>query len=723
MRRRKLLIGIGAAAAGGSAAFGTEAFTSVQAERSVDVSVAGDDSAFVAIQSLDSDNADTYVDTESDNTVELNLDGDSDSPGDGVNQDAVTQLDDLFRVVNQGSQETSVYFEDESDAVTFRVSGSASALDATGQSLEGADNSVELDVGEQVVVGLTVDTLNNDVSGELLDSVTLVADANASAPEQNVPQPQYVVTDSPSGDNEFDNIGDAVAAAESGSVVGIDSSFDSTPEDQVSIGTEDLTLTGFDGRPTVDLTGVTTDEGAIQVASDGVTLQNIDITYDAGNATNGIESNSGNKDVTVDGIRLENTGDPTGNPGINLEQLAGSVTATNNEVLGAPIGVYFSNGDQDTTTISNNYVDLNPGADEPASGGPTEGIFAYGSGASSTDFEIENNEVVDKPTGEEGIKVLNSPNSINGESGTEAQLESLLRENSISEADVSGELGTKSSGFSDIQSAVDAATRLTLVESGTYSESVSISSANFALKGPNAGTPGQDSARGNEATITAPSGSRAVNLNADGAEINGLRVEGGDNATSIIKAKQVDTSNEVIIKNSIIRASNGASGFKNGIEISNGSSIQEPVSATIESNDIKINTGTKGAAINILGGVDSSANHDSITIRSNKLRGDIGGYRATNTLTVEDNLILPATEAAPDSAMDVEAVSSATFTDNTFRGNVGDTAYDDDGDNAGGATANDVLNNNGSNSGNTFEPNAETATSEDDDDVIQFTYN
>ena len=81
MRRRKLLIGIGAAAAGGSAAFGTEAFTSVQAERNVEVAGAGDRSSFVAIQPLDSANVGKYLDAESDNTVELDLDGDNSGSG------------------------------------------------------------------------------------------------------------------------------------------------------------------------------------------------------------------------------------------------------------------------------------------------------------------------------------------------------------------------------------------------------------------------------------------------------------------------------------------------------------------------------------------------------------------------------------------------------------------------------------------------------------------
>jgi len=190
MRRRKLLISIGALGAGGTAAFGTEAFTSVEAERSVDVTVAGDESAFLAIQPLSGNNADEYVSTEDDDTVALDLDDGAGTDGSGVNQDAVTQVEDLFKIINQGTQPTSVFFEDDSDAVTFRVTQSTdtSTKGPSGESLEGADNSVELETGEQVAVGITVDTLNNDVSGSLVDDVTIRAEAGASAPEQNIPE-------------------------------------------------------------------------------------------------------------------------------------------------------------------------------------------------------------------------------------------------------------------------------------------------------------------------------------------------------------------------------------------------------------------------------------------------------------------------------------------------------------------------------------------------------
>jgi hypothetical protein len=569
MRRRKLLIGLGALSAGGSAAFGTEAFTSAQAERNVDVAVAGDRSSFIAIQPLDSSNGNTYVDTESDDTVELELDGDLGNGG-GVAQDAITQLEDLFRVVNQGSQEVSVYFEDDSDAVTFRVTRSTgtSTNGSNGESLEGADNSVELAVGEQVVVGMTVDTLSNDVSGQLLDSVVLYADANASAPRQSVPEPQYVVTDSPSADNEFGDIQSAVNAAEAGSIVGIDGSTSLAPSSQINVDVEDVTLTGFNGKPTVDLTSVdppggSDGGGAVQIGKNGVTLQNFNIDYsaDSPDDTNGIEAN-GLSDITVDGMRVENTADPDGSPAINTERTE-SVTVTNNEVLGAAIGVYFDGSDQNTSTINNNYVDLNPGADEPAESGegrPAEGIFVYGDATdelSNNDLEIRNNEVVDKPSDEEGIKVLNSPSRINSESGTEAQLESLLKENDISKAGVNGELGTKSSGFSDIQSAVNAANRLTIVESGTYQEELTIDNPGFVLAGQaEAPTiqPSQNLNYGGRANI--------IKITADDVLIKNLEVDGNnpslDPTINAPVGVYLEQAVGATIQNSTIRNTNAA---------------------------------------------------------------------------------------------------------------------------------------------------------------------
>jgi hypothetical protein len=120
VNRRKFLATLGAATAGTSAAVGTGAFTSVSADRSVNVQVADDSNAFLGLVP-----GDTGLVTESDGTLQVNLDG-TGTPAEGVNFDAVTQIgshenpedDHAFKIVNQGTQSVmlkmSYYFTDPS---------------------------------------------------------------------------------------------------------------------------------------------------------------------------------------------------------------------------------------------------------------------------------------------------------------------------------------------------------------------------------------------------------------------------------------------------------------------------------------------------------------------------------------------------------------------------------------------------------------------------------
>ena len=581
MRRRKLLIGLGALSAGGSAAFGTEAFTSAQAERNVDVAVAGDRSSFIAIQPLSSDNAGKYVDTESDETVELELDGDNGGPGEGVANDAITQIEDLFRVVNQGSQEVSVYFEDDSDAVTFRVTRSTgtSTTGSNGQSLEGADNSVELAVGEQVVVGMTVDTLNNDVSGQLLDSAVLYADANASAPQQSIPEPQYVVDPTAAGsggsqpdqDNTHATIASALQAANSdgqsgaGAVIGIRGDAGSsplTPSSPIDIDLDDVTITGFEGTPTIQTPrSLGGSDNFIEVTGSGVTVRNLEITDDLSARGNEGGSNLvvNGDDATVDGVTIDIADGPIGNPTLAVAGGA-NPTVTNTEVLGGPITVYGGSG---SVTLTGNYVD----------GAKDEGIWS----TVSADLTVENNRVDNHDSNDNGsteIKLLN-PTTVNGEStsvddngnntNATAQIRSLLTENDVSRARVDSEFGTRvtedslGSQFDTFQNAVDPTlsntpnklvdltTKLALLEDGTYevTDRTEIGTDDFSLEG-RSGTP----------TVLHKGGSRTsggtndgnIEVTGEDATIENLRVEitghpdelpagraynGGDNAVFI----------------------------------------------------------------------------------------------------------------------------------------------------------------------------------------------
>jgi len=117
--RRKFLIGMGSLAAGSAAAVGSGAFTSVEANRDVEIGVTGDASAFLQIEPAKegeslTPNAEEYVHTEGDGTVYLdftNTDettGNGGGQGSGLNKDATTIFDNLLDFTNQGTQEIMV---------------------------------------------------------------------------------------------------------------------------------------------------------------------------------------------------------------------------------------------------------------------------------------------------------------------------------------------------------------------------------------------------------------------------------------------------------------------------------------------------------------------------------------------------------------------------------------------------------------------------------------
>ena len=104
MERRKFLFGIGTVAAGGAAAMGTGAFTSVEADRGVSVTVADDSGAFLALSESDGPNA-AYAEV---NGGELSVSLDA------VNDNAETIVRDVFDITNNGTKDVYVWAEEPS---------------------------------------------------------------------------------------------------------------------------------------------------------------------------------------------------------------------------------------------------------------------------------------------------------------------------------------------------------------------------------------------------------------------------------------------------------------------------------------------------------------------------------------------------------------------------------------------------------------------------------
>jgi len=108
MKRRTILVGLGTASTG--LAVGTGAFTSVTAERDVEVSVVEEGDAFLSINPLDTtDNPNgEYADLD-DSTGEFYLQlTETEAGGGGLSPEAVTDAADVFEVRNQGTQEVDL---------------------------------------------------------------------------------------------------------------------------------------------------------------------------------------------------------------------------------------------------------------------------------------------------------------------------------------------------------------------------------------------------------------------------------------------------------------------------------------------------------------------------------------------------------------------------------------------------------------------------------------
>lgn len=108
MKRRNLLSTLGVAAAGGTLATGTGAFSSVEANREMSVAVAGDASALLRIAPSDGPNG-AYATGAENGALSLDFTDSNDNvDGDGVNKDAVSYFDEVFLIENQGTQDVEL---------------------------------------------------------------------------------------------------------------------------------------------------------------------------------------------------------------------------------------------------------------------------------------------------------------------------------------------------------------------------------------------------------------------------------------------------------------------------------------------------------------------------------------------------------------------------------------------------------------------------------------
>ncbi|QCC60568.1 hypothetical protein NP511_01065 [Natrinema thermotolerans] len=159
MKRRTVLVGLGALTAGGGVAFGTGAFSRTEAERGVTVSTAVDDAALLRLAPGSGDDG-GFVTGESDGTITVEItevDNGTSDPGLGVNDGSVTGFPKLIKAENQSAHEIelSTTVSPTGGVVLFPDGGfdGPEAIDR----LDEPENHVLLSQEESAELGLALD--------------------------------------------------------------------------------------------------------------------------------------------------------------------------------------------------------------------------------------------------------------------------------------------------------------------------------------------------------------------------------------------------------------------------------------------------------------------------------------------------------------------------------------------------------------------------------------
>ncbi len=182
MKRRKFLIGAGAFSVGATAVVGSGSFAEVEAQRGIKVEVVRDSEAYLRMEQHPESVWSNGTDAETETVFVVEEDGRGHL---GVSVDAVrngttTRFDDVFRVCNTGKDCVCVWVKEKNGDNTERVTFYDSR---TGESIEGEDNAVQLEVGECLDVGFEVDATDLDGRNALIEGVRFRAEANCPCSE------------------------------------------------------------------------------------------------------------------------------------------------------------------------------------------------------------------------------------------------------------------------------------------------------------------------------------------------------------------------------------------------------------------------------------------------------------------------------------------------------------------------------------------------------------
>ena len=187
MKRRKFLLATGAVGTAG-AAVGTGAFNTVSADRDVSVTVADDSEAYLVLDATD--NETDLIDQDASGQFRIRLD-DSVTSGEGVNPNAVTTIEEAFRIQYQGT-ETFDGSDPGVNASLFKQGSEVEDLDEDAIQILPSDSSwpdgslgdltddsfaPQFGLGDEQEVDIVIDTTVLDDNGEglLIDEIEFSA--------------------------------------------------------------------------------------------------------------------------------------------------------------------------------------------------------------------------------------------------------------------------------------------------------------------------------------------------------------------------------------------------------------------------------------------------------------------------------------------------------------------------------------------------------------------
>jgi len=183
MRRRKLLIGMASLAAGGAATMGTGALSSVEAQRNIRGRVVGDERAYLELNGFNTSENSFAIETNS-NQLLLDFDQDPDynkfdddeggnisdignDEAEGLNPDAISRFDEVFRIQNDGTEKLDVYITDNLSRVSWYEGGDPTS------SVEGRNERVTLDPFDEEADTNPDDGSDDPAASELIVGVEI----------------------------------------------------------------------------------------------------------------------------------------------------------------------------------------------------------------------------------------------------------------------------------------------------------------------------------------------------------------------------------------------------------------------------------------------------------------------------------------------------------------------------------------------------------------------